>query len=120
MLKKYFYNLATDRTNGILALVFKSILLLLSLIYALLVRIICFAYKINILKVRHLGCKVISIGNITWGGTGKTPLVELAAKKLQEQGYKVAIQSRGYKRKLTATLGLTIQWVMSLLCYRKI
>jgi tetraacyldisaccharide 4'-kinase len=41
------------------------------------------------------------VGNITLGGTGKTSLVELIAKYLKQKGYKVAILSRGYKRKIT-------------------
>jgi tetraacyldisaccharide 4'-kinase len=41
---------------------------------------------------------VISVGNITWGGTGKTPLVEALARKLKADGRKVAILTRGYKR----------------------
>ncbi|GAA5484515.1 tetraacyldisaccharide 4'-kinase [Haloferula sargassicola] len=49
----------------------------------------------------HLGTQVISIGNITVGGTGKTPVTEMLARTLRERGRKVAILSRGYKsRKL--------------------
>ena len=45
----------------------------------------------------HLGTMVISIGNITVGGTGKTPVVELFSKTFRDRGRKVAILSRGYK-----------------------
>jgi tetraacyldisaccharide 4'-kinase len=45
----------------------------------------------------YLGTTVISIGNITVGGTGKTPVVELFSKTLRDRGRKVAILSRGYK-----------------------
>ncbi len=47
----------------------------------------------------HLGCQVVVIGNITVGGTGKTPVVELLAKSLRQRGRNVAILSRGYKSK---------------------
>lgn len=47
----------------------------------------------------HLGATVISIGNLTVGGTGKTPVTELLARTLAERGRKVAILSRGYKSK---------------------
>jgi tetraacyldisaccharide 4'-kinase len=47
----------------------------------------------------HLGVPVISIGNLTVGGTGKTPVVELLAKALRDRGRRVAILSRGYKSK---------------------
>lgn len=49
-------------------------------------------------KPRHfLGCQVVAVGNITVGGTGKTPVVELLARSLHERGRQVAILSRGYK-----------------------
>ena len=46
----------------------------------------------------YLGATVISIGNLTVGGTGKTPVVEMLARRLQQEGRRVAILSRGYKR----------------------
>lgn len=48
---------------------------------------------------KYLGTQVISIGNLTVGGTGKTPVVELFARTLRERGRKPAILSRGYKSK---------------------
>jgi tetraacyldisaccharide 4'-kinase len=48
---------------------------------------------------KHLGTLVVSIGNITVGGTGKTPVVEFLARTLRDRGRKVAILSRGYKSK---------------------
>lgn len=49
-------------------------------------------------KEQHdLGTMVVSIGNLTMGGTGKTPVVERLARQLSERGRKVAILSRGYK-----------------------
>ncbi len=55
-------------------------------------------YCNGILRHHTLGCQVISIGNLTVGGTGKTPVVEVFARTLQEKGRKVAILSRGYKK----------------------
>jgi tetraacyldisaccharide 4'-kinase len=91
----YLYDLATDQENGIIAALMKVLLLILSFIYGLIIRSLIFFYRI---KPRRLDCKVISIGNITLGGTGKTPVVEFVAKRLRQQGRKVAILSRGYKR----------------------
>lgn len=51
----------------------------------------------RILRERSLGCLVVSIGNLTVGGTGKTPVVEKFARSLQDGGRRVAILSRGYK-----------------------
>ena len=48
-------------------------------------------------SVHALGCLVISVGNLTVGGTGKTPVVELFARELTRRGRKVAVLSRGYK-----------------------
>lgn len=97
-LRNYFYSLATDKTNDFIADVIKFFLFILSLFYGLGVRILIFSRSI---RAHRLNCKVLSVGNITLGGTGKTPLVELIARHLKESGRKVAILSRGYKRKFT-------------------
>lgn len=57
------------------------------------------AYETGYLKAKRLDAKVISIGNITLGGTGKTPLVEYVARYLKKEGHSVAILTRGYGRK---------------------
>lgn len=90
----HIYNLATDKYKGVAASIIKFFLFLLSLIYGLLVRIMSFVCRRN---SYHAKCKVISVGNITLGGTGKTPLVEYIAKYLKGQGRKIAVISRGYK-----------------------
>lgn len=56
-------------------------------------------YDRGSLKSFGLGARTISIGNITAGGTGKTPLVALVAKMLAESGERVCILTRGYGRK---------------------
>lgn len=55
-----------------------------------------FLYRIGVLKTRRLPVPVIIVGNITIGGTGKTPLIIALAKVLQKSGYTVGIVSRGY------------------------
>ncbi len=59
-----------------------------------------FLYKTKILKKLTLKSKVICIGNITAGGTGKTSVVIYLAKYMLSKNYKVAVLSRGYKRKI--------------------
>ena len=59
-----------------------------------------FLYNVGICRRYPLGCQVISVGNITAGGTGKTPVVEIFARELQKSGRKVAILSRGYKKEM--------------------
>jgi len=56
-----------------------------------------FLYNNRVLRDATLGVQVIAIGNLTVGGTGKTPVVEKFARALQDQGRKVAILSRGYR-----------------------
>jgi tetraacyldisaccharide 4'-kinase len=58
-------------------------------------------YKHRIIRANTLGCQIISVGNVTVGGTGKTPIVETFARSLQQMGRKVAILSRGYKSRKT-------------------
>ncbi|HEX9917166.1 MAG TPA: tetraacyldisaccharide 4'-kinase, partial [candidate division Zixibacteria bacterium] len=74
-------------------------LLILSQFYYLIIKIRDFFYTTGIFKRYKLNAKVISVGNITWGGTGKTSFVSFLAKNLVENNYKVAILIRGYKRK---------------------
>ncbi|MBF0101998.1 MAG: tetraacyldisaccharide 4'-kinase [Desulfobacterales bacterium] len=71
----------------------------LSTIYSQLMRLREQLYLHNWLKQNRLSCKVISIGNITVGGTGKTPMTLYIARMLHELGYRVVIISRGYKGK---------------------
>lgn len=55
-------------------------------------------YDRGVLRTYPLGAKTISVGNITAGGTGKTPLVAMIAQSLTERGEKVCILTRGYGR----------------------
>ncbi|MEW6375455.1 MAG: tetraacyldisaccharide 4'-kinase [Thermodesulfobacteriota bacterium] len=72
-------------------------LYLLSLPYGGAVRLRALLYSLGLLNSKHLPCPVICVGNITVGGTGKTPLVMALAKGLMKRGILVAILSRGYK-----------------------
>ncbi|MCQ2390214.1 MAG: tetraacyldisaccharide 4'-kinase [Kiritimatiellae bacterium] len=70
-----------------------------SQIFRAVVKVRYFLYDIGVLRRFPLGCQVISIGNVTAGGTGKTPVTEIFARELTKAGRKVAILSRGYRRK---------------------
>ncbi len=63
------------------------------------------AYRWGVLPTGRLPCPVISVGNLTLGGTGKTPTVELVARTLRELGAAPAVLSRGYGR---ATRGVVV------------
>ena len=71
----------------------------LSCVFAAVVGIRYVLYRVGILHRFPLGVQVISIGNVTAGGTGKTPVTEIFARTLAAEGRKVAILSRGYRRK---------------------
>ena len=71
----------------------------LSLVFAAVVGARYLLYRMGILRRFPLGVQVISIGNVTAGGTGKTPVTEIFARTLAAEGRKVAILSRGYRRK---------------------
>lgn len=100
MIKSFFTEIIYGRRDDCLASLFAIPLFFLSLIYRLLLVFRKGLYSFSLLKVRDLPCKVISVGNLTLGGSGKTPFVAYLAEKLREKGYRVAVLSRGYKRKV--------------------
>lgn len=77
-----------------LRLIFGALSYLALLVYYLRV----FLYRSGLVKTKRLKAKVISVGNITLGGTGKTPLVICIAEYLKNRGENLAILTRGYKR----------------------
>jgi len=70
-----------------------------SKIFQVLVKIRRWLYNVRLLRDKTLGVQVIAIGNLTVGGTGKTPVVEKFARELRDAGRNVAILSRGYRSK---------------------
>ncbi|HEV2904778.1 MAG TPA: tetraacyldisaccharide 4'-kinase, partial [Pyrinomonadaceae bacterium] len=70
----------------------------LSLVYGAAVKVRSALYRNGILKTQSVGVPVISVGNITTGGTGKTPLVEWIASHLAARGHRVCVLTRGYRR----------------------
>jgi tetraacyldisaccharide 4'-kinase len=84
----------------------KWILVVMSKIYGGSVRLRRFFYGKSVLKSKKLSCLVISIGNITVGGTGKTPMVIYVANVVKDLGYKVTVVSRGYKGKAETIGGI--------------
>jgi len=79
----------------------RLILLPFSLLYGLGVAVRNLFFDIGIFKTTAAGVPVISIGNLSAGGTGKTPIVEMLALRLRNAGKKVAVVSRGYRRQST-------------------
>jgi len=88
-----------EQRKGKRAALMRGFLFLLSKIFEVAVKARRFLYNVRILRDSTLGVQVIAIGNLTVGGTGKTPEVEKFARVLQDQGRHVAILSRGYRSK---------------------
>jgi tetraacyldisaccharide 4'-kinase len=85
--------------RGILGKVLWALFLPLSCLYWLGLQIGNAVYAIGWKRPRTLNAFVLSIGNLTVGGAGKTPTVVWFAQELQKRGFKVVVLSRGYKRK---------------------
>lgn len=66
--------------------------------YGALLRLRAWLYRVGFLKRIHVRARVVSIGNLTMGGTGKTPFTLRIAELLKSEGFRVAIVCRGYKR----------------------
>ncbi|MEY2546793.1 MAG: tetraacyldisaccharide 4-kinase [Verrucomicrobiota bacterium] len=96
-LEQFAVDVVLERRRGFRAGILRGILFALSRVFERIVQLRLFLYRKRIFRERTLGCLVISIGNLTVGGTGKTPIVEKFARALQAGGRRVAILSRGYK-----------------------
>ncbi|MBQ7252703.1 MAG: tetraacyldisaccharide 4'-kinase [Kiritimatiellae bacterium] len=100
-LEAYFLAVIADRMKGAGPSTLRFVLKQCSKLYSGIMSLRLRLYENRFLRAKVLGCQVISIGNLTVGGTGKTPVVEVFARELQRNGRKVAILSRGYKKEET-------------------
>ena len=96
-LEQFAIDVILNRRKGFRAGLIRLLLSIMSIVYRFLVSLRLWLYKSRIKREHNLGCLVVSIGNLTVGGTGKTPIVEKFAKALTAGGRRVAILSRGYK-----------------------
>ncbi|BCX47126.1 tetraacyldisaccharide 4'-kinase [Haloferula helveola] len=100
-LERWGADVIFGRARGFRAGMTRLAMSALSGVFRMLVRTRLLVFRRRWKQQAHLGTHVISIGNITVGGTGKTPVTEMLARTLRDRGRKVAILSRGYKsRKL--------------------
>ena len=94
----FFIEVVVEERRGTGPAIVRAILSLLSKVWLLFaVKARRFLYNVRIFRDATLGVQVIAIGNLTLGGTGKTPVVEKFARELRDQGRNVAILSRGYR-----------------------
>lgn len=91
-----FRKILTGENHGLAARTSVAALLPISLVYGLLMRVRRAAYGKGFLRVNRLDKPVISVGNITAGGTGKTPVTAWIARYFLQKGLRVAVLSRGY------------------------
>lgn len=98
-LELYTVDVILGRRAGASAAVYGAFLQTLSWLFSGIAQARYWLYRHRILHDQPLGCLVVVVGNLTVGGTGKTPVVEKFARALQERGRRVAILSRGYKSK---------------------
>jgi tetraacyldisaccharide 4'-kinase len=98
-LEQFTIDVIYDRRQSVGATIFASFLHALSWLFSGVVQARTWLYRTRILHDQPLGCLVVVVGNLTVGGTGKTPVVEMFARALRDRGRKVAILSRGYRSK---------------------
>ena len=94
-IQKNIIDIVEDKKTGVSACLLKAVLRGASFLY----RPTSSLMRVSELRrKKKLPCVVISVGNITWGGTGKTPLIALLIKEILKKGKKVAVLMRGYGR----------------------
>ena len=106
-LQTYFIDLVHDKeVRGLWRRLIMTVFYLFSLIYGQLVNLKLSMYHIGWFKKERLTCFVISLGNVTVGGTGKTPTAQHLAREIRDMGYRVAILNRGYRAKWRGAVGI--------------
>jgi tetraacyldisaccharide 4'-kinase len=103
---EYFIKLTSGDNLSLVDRVILKLLWVLSIWYAMIMRFRASAYSLSIFRSFTLPRPVISVGNITVGGTGKTPVTAWIATYLLGKGKKVAVLSRGYGGSLEGTVAV--------------
>jgi len=106
--EQYTIDVIFGRAEGTRASLYAVFLQTLSHLFSGVAQARLWLYRERILHDQPLGCLVVVVGNLTVGGTGKTPVVEKFARALRDRGRTVAILSRGYKSK---SAPLWVKWV---------
>jgi tetraacyldisaccharide 4'-kinase len=102
----YLYQLVHSKKTGIPGKILLAVLRLCSFFYSVGLACKLFFYQHGIFKQHRLPCKVISLGNITLGGTGKTPTAQVLAALIRDMGHRVVILNRGYRANWQGQVGL--------------
>jgi len=110
-IEEFVIDVILGRAEGMAATLFAGFLQVLSYGFDGVVRARYWLYRNRLFHDQPLGCLVVVVGNLTVGGTGKTPVVEKFARALRDRGRKVAILSRGYKSVSPPVWRRAINWV---------
>lgn len=95
-MKRFYAQIISGRDRSLGAGLLRLVFGVFSILYGVGQKLHRFMYTIGLLQKMRAGCPVISIGNLTAGGTGKTPMTESLAQWMADRGLRVAILSRGY------------------------
>ena len=98
-LEQYFLELISGKRRSWYDKALIQFLFIASRFYRMAIQFRNWLYDKRVIRHHALGCLVVSIGNVSCGGTGKTPVVEVFARTLSARGRKVAVLSRGYRSK---------------------
>ncbi|HEY6872641.1 MAG TPA: tetraacyldisaccharide 4'-kinase [Geobacteraceae bacterium] len=113
--ERYFRELWDGKRHKLVDRLMLFLLTLCSIPYELTVRFRAHAYAIGLLPSRRLPLPVVSVGNLTVGGTGKTPAVAMLARFFMARGKRVAVLSRGYGGSLAGKEGVVSDGTVLLL-----
>jgi tetraacyldisaccharide 4'-kinase len=94
--EKIFRLIQQEERRSAWASLLRAVATLAAWLYDKITNLRNFLFDNGVLKTHRLNCPVISVGNLTMGGTGKTPMVVWLARLFSEEGYRVGILSRGY------------------------
>lgn len=95
-MRRFYLSVISGQRRGPLAALVRALLWLGTIVYAVLHKSRQLLYRVGMLRSVRFPCPVVSVGNITAGGTGKTPLVEHLARWFARKNFRTAILARGY------------------------
>jgi len=114
-IETFYREVVLQERRGTRAALLRGLLYAVSKVFLLAVILRRKLYNVRLLRDSTLGVQVIAVGNLTVGGTGKTPVVEKFARELRDQGRNVAILSRGYRSKPPPVH----QWLLNKILFRE-
>src|SRR3982751_1645085 len=100
-MRRYYLAVISGQRRGVVPSLLRGVLWLFTIVYAALHRSRQVLYKIGVFRSYKFSCPVVSVGNITAGGTGKTPLVEFLARWFARRNLRIAVLARGYGKSAT-------------------